>query len=636
VPALAIFIVALVIRLIHIWQIRRAPFFSVLLGDSRAYDAWARQLAQGDWLGREVFYQAPLYPYMLGAVYALAGRDLFVVRLGQAAIGSLACVLLAFAGRKLFSPRVGVIAGLTLALYAPAIFFDGLIQKSVLDVFFVCLALWLLGRLIDVNGAPLSARGEGVWWLCFGLTLGGLSLTRENSFAFIIVILAWALVRPTTREPRVARAGLVVVGLAFVLAPVAVRNLVVGGGFHITTSQFGPNFFIGNNASADGTYAALRPGRGVADHEREDATELAESAMGRSLTAAEVSSYWTRQAVDFIASHPAAWLRLLGRKVVLLWNATEMIDTESQAAHAEWSTPLRLAGFVGHFGVLVPFAVWGVIVSWPNRLRLGVLYALMASYAASVVMFYVFARYRFPLVPFLILFASAGAVGFVPFVRAASRPQIVGALASCIAVAVFTNWPTVSTEQMQAVTEINLGAALQADGRLAEATDRYRRAIAFRPDFAVAHDNLGVALAAQQNMGEAANEFRLAVRLDPESPRAHRHLGTALASVGARQEALDHLNRSVELAADDGQTHYELASVLFEAGDLAGAVDHLRTTIRLMPRFAGAYNELGIALASQGKLDDAIAQFRTALDLQPDFVDAQRNLSTAIGAPRDR
>ena len=33
-----------------------------------------------------------------------------------------------------------------LALYAPAIFFDGLLQKSVLDVFFVCLALWLISR----------------------------------------------------------------------------------------------------------------------------------------------------------------------------------------------------------------------------------------------------------------------------------------------------------------------------------------------------------------------------------------------------------------------------------------------------------------------------------------------------------
>ena len=46
----------------------------------------------------------------------------------------------------------------------------------------------------------------------------------------------------------------------------------------------------------------------------------------------------------------------MARKFALLWNATEMLDTESQEAHAEWSWPLRIGGFVGHFGVLVPLA----------------------------------------------------------------------------------------------------------------------------------------------------------------------------------------------------------------------------------------------------------------------------------------
>ena len=36
-------------------------------------------------------------------------------------------------------------------------------------------------------------------------------------------------------------------------------------------------------------------------------------------------------------------MRLLGRKAALVWNATEMVDTESQATHAEWSVPLQLA-----------------------------------------------------------------------------------------------------------------------------------------------------------------------------------------------------------------------------------------------------------------------------------------------------
>jgi hypothetical protein len=141
--------------------------------------------------------------------------------------------------------------------------------------------------------------------------------------------------RPTTNDQRLRRAAVFLAGLALVLVPVAARNSIVGGGFYITTSQFGPNLYIGNNPAADGTYQSLRYGRGAPEYERQDATELAEHALGKTLTPSEVSSYWTDKALEFITSHPAAWLRLTSRKVALLWNATEMLDTESQDAHAE-------------------------------------------------------------------------------------------------------------------------------------------------------------------------------------------------------------------------------------------------------------------------------------------------------------
>ena len=198
------------------------------------------------------------------------------------------------------------------------------------------------------------------------------------------------------------------VGLGLVLLPVVARNYVVTGGFYLTTSQFGPNFYIGNNPAADGTYMALRPGRGAPEFERQDATELAERALRRSLTPAEVSSYWTEQALTYITSQPGDWLALVGRKVALLWNSSEMLDTESQETYEEVSPVLRLLAPVGHFGVVVPLALLGLLASWTERRRLWPLFALLAAYAASVVLFYVFARYRFPLVPFLLLLAANG------------------------------------------------------------------------------------------------------------------------------------------------------------------------------------------------------------------------------------
>src|SRR6185436_16444420 len=107
-----------------------------------------------------------------------------------------------------------------------------------------------------------------------------------------------------------------------------------------------------------------------------------------------------------ITAHPGQWLTLMGRKFVLLWNATEMLDTESQESYAEWSWPLRFGSWFGHFGVLVPLALLGAILSWRERQRIAILYVMTGLYALSVLTFYVFARYRFPLVPLLMLFAA--------------------------------------------------------------------------------------------------------------------------------------------------------------------------------------------------------------------------------------
>jgi len=689
--AAAIFVLALAVRLIHVWQIRNAPFFRVLMGDSRAYDEWAQQIALGDWLGHDVFYQAPLYPYFLGTLYAIAGRDLLLVRLAQAIIGSLSCVLLGLAGARVFSSRTGVIAGLGLALYAPAIFFDALLQKSVLDVFFVCLTLWVLSGLTSEPQKRLS-------WLWLGLAMGGLSLTRENALVLVGVILVWVFVRHKAgvKPGRAAAAGIFLLGLTIVLLPIAVRNSVLGDGLYLTTSQFGPNFYIGNNARADGTYMSLRFGRGSPEYERQDATELAEAAMGRPLTPADVSAYWTRQAIAFIRAEPLAWAKLLGRKFALLWNRSEMLDTESLQSHAEWSTSVRLGSYVGNFGVLVPLAFLGVVLTWPSRGRLWVIYGLLTVYAASVVMFYVFARYRYPLVPILMLFAAAGLVALPRRLRTDARTTRWVALgAALLTAAAFVNRPMLSADLMRAITEHNLGAALQEEGRLDEAIEHYHRALAVRADYAPAysnmgtalrakgqlpeaiatyqqalalrpdypeahynlanafldqgklddaidqfrgamqstpgsvdvHNNLGIALASKGRPDEAIAEFLAALRLEPDSSKAHRNLGDALASRGRQAEAIEHLRRAVQLDPGDGSARYDLGSMLLEAGMFRDATDQLAVALQLMPDSAEAYNNLGIALASQGEREKAIDQFQQALKLEPGFVDAQQNLA---------
>ena len=613
--AVSIFAVAFAVRLLHVMLIRSAPFFTVLMGDSHGYDEWAQRIAGGEWLGREVFYQAPLYPYLLGSIYAIAGRHLLLVRIVQIVIGSASCALLGLAVARLLSRRAGIVAGLMLALYAPAIFFDGILQKSVLDVFFVCLALWLIAKLSTAEGAENAEKTSSLrsprslrlnLWLFLGLTMGGLALTRENALVFIAVLLAWSLVgvdrarpdveRRTTNVDRLRGAAVFLAGIAIVLVPVAARNAYVGGGFYLTTSQFGPNFYIGNNPSADGTYQPLRFGRGAPEYERQDATELAETALGRKLSPAEVSSFWVDKALEFITSRPGAWLRLMARKFALLANATEMLDTESQEAHAEWSWPLRIGGWFGHFGVLVPLAVLGLVLTWPLQSRLRVVYAMTIAYAASVVVFYVFARYRYPLVPLLIVFAAGGLVQAADAL-ARRRWHLTPALpAAVVLAAVFANWPILSATLMRAITETNLAVALQAEGRIDEAIDHYQRAIALQPEYAPAYNNLGAALHAKGRHDEAIATYQQALRLRPDFPLAH----------------------------------YNLANALNDAGRPREAVEHFRIALQTISGSADVHNNLGIALMGEGKADDAIAEFRVAVQLEPESAASRRNLANAL------
>jgi tetratricopeptide (TPR) repeat protein len=691
---LLIFIVALVVRLVHVWQLKGSPFFDTLLGDANGYDLWAQRLAAGDWIGSEVFYQAPLYPYFLGVIYALFDRDLLIVRIVQAVIGSASCALLGLAGARLFSPRVGLAAGLALALWAPAIFFDAILQKSVLDMFFVCLALWLISGIRD------QGSGIGVS-LSLGAAMAALTLTRENGLLLVAVVLVWLLWR--SRRSAVAY----IAGLTLVFAPVVIRNYSIDGGFYLTTSQFGSNFYIGNNPNADGTYASIRFGRGSPEFERLDATEVAQEATGRALSPSEVSGFWTERAMAFITSQPGAWLKLTGRKIVLLFNRAEMIDTESLESHAEYSTVLWLLSWVGHFGLLVPLAMFGMSATWPERRRLWLVYALLFTYAASVVMFFVFARYRYPMVPFLLLFAAAAVANPFDskqrsfrslFLAQGSRKWQVGAV--LVLVAIFSNVPLLSSTLMRAITENNLGTALQerkqydlavphheraialrpdyapaynnlgaalrGAGRLDEAVASYRKALELKPDFASAsynlanalleqgnaaasaesfrqslqatpnsveaQNNLGIALAAKGDVAGAVAAFRAAVAIDERSVHAHRNLGNMLFDLGQRAEGVAHLERAAALAPAEPEAVYDHGTILLQEQNFAAAAARFAAALKIKPGWAEAHNNLGIALASQGRVAEALTHFERAVELKPTLADARANREQAKAA----
>lgn len=619
----AIFAVGLVARGIYLAEMSRQPFFELLLGDGKSYDAWARTIAAGDWVGQTTFYQAPLYPYFLGVLYAVFGRNLMLVRLVQALLGSLGCVLLALAGRRWLSPRVGTVAGFVLALYPPAIFFDGMIQKSALDLVFMTLLLWLLARIEDGPGAFVSAMA--------GVALGAFALTRENALVFLPVIAVWLLWRfRADGWGRAARATLLfAAGVAAILVPVGVRNTLVGGAFLLTTAQSGPNFYIGNHAGAQGRYVPLKPGREMPEYERRDATDLAEAALGRRLTPREVSDYWRDRALAWIRHDPWNWIALLARKTLLTWNALELPDTESLQLHRDHAAILRLLGAVLGFGVVAPWAVVGIAATWGERRRLAVLYLLLVSFTVAVALFYVFARYRYPLVPLLVLFASAGACAAWDAARRHDGPALGAGAAILAASALVAWWPLLPRSDSLALAYNNIGITFAEEKQFDRAVTYYGEALRIDPDEPEIVYNLAVARAAQGRVDEARVLYERVLAIQPENSAARDNLGVLLAQAGKLDEAEAQFEEALRLDPGSVTAQLNLGNLALLQGDAARAETHYRRAVAGAPGGVDPRLALARVLVETGRRAEAQALWREVLVLDPASEDARAALARA-------
>ena len=396
---------AFFLRCMNVMQTIQVPTLIELLGDARGYFEWAVRISDGDWYGTETFYQAPLYPYFLAVLIKVFGPSITAIRLVQMMLGVAGVALIGLAGRKLFSERIGLVSALMLAVYPPAIYYDGIIQKA-------AVATFLLSAFL---AACIYLQCEKRWWYAVltGATLGLLVLARENALLWTPLVPFWILLGISeTKRRRWTLIGCYVGGLALILLPVAARNASLGGEWSPTTFQAGPNFYIGNNLQANGIYIPLIPGHGTPMYERADAERLAEQAVGHELSAREVSKYWMSKSWEEIRQSPSHWLQLMVAKTFMVFNRYEVPDVESMYIFREYSAPLKLSR-IWHFGILCPLGIWGVIATWKDWRKLWLYYLLLLSMIAAVVGFFILGRYRNPVAILLIPLAAAGVVDLI-------------------------------------------------------------------------------------------------------------------------------------------------------------------------------------------------------------------------------
>lgn len=146
------------------------------------------------------------------------------------------------------------------------------------------------------------------------------------------------------------------------------------------------------------------------------------------------------------------------------------------------------------------------------------------------------------------------------------------------------------------------------------------------PGSAAAHEYLGFALYDAGRLTEAAESCRRALALDPTRVDARINLGNALAALGdfggaaqALDEALRQQPRSVQALTTRGL-------VYMATGQPDLALESYRTALGFDPNSAEAHNVLGVALARLGRVEDAVRELREAVRLAPDRPEYRDNV----------
>ena len=178
--------------------------------------------------------------------------------------------------------------------------------------------------------------------------------------------------------------------------------------------------------------------------------------------------------------------------------------------------------------------------------------------------------------------------------------------------------------------QIRLGITFQERGRLGEAIECYRQALALGPEIPEAHFNLGNAYKDQAHFDKAIASYERALALAPDDPAAHTNLGSALLQQGRRQEARVCFRKALALEPDLAEAHYNLGIASYQAGDLPSAKSALAKYLQLQPDDRTALMALGEACSRSNELDQAASCFERVLTRDPGCAEAHNLLGNVL------
>ena len=345
----------------------------------------------------------PGYIYFIVVILKLFHEKIFFIKLIQILLSTISAYFIYLLGKKTFNKTVGLLSAFIFSTYPTLIAFTHYLYPETLYIFLLIVIMYLL--------TAFSFNKRKSYLLVAGLSLGLASLVKSVIFYFLPLIIIWFfLVSEKKLKAFFMSTAIFLIACASIISPWTIRNYYIYDRFLLIDTNAGNVALFNLNYPEPENYDWGRF--------KEKIFSRATNKRMNCNIGNVVDDYRCelKNGLKFIIENPYLFSKRSVTKLCDFWHPTSVLIRnvrDGSYGRIPGLTLIRiiiLTTVVPYIGVII-FGIFGFFYSRNNLIKVSFLFLISYYILVHMVMFGM-SRYRLPIEPFIMIYASYAIINF--------------------------------------------------------------------------------------------------------------------------------------------------------------------------------------------------------------------------------